>query len=153
MSSVSSVAQNGKAVTVKKTFSRTTSVSTTIEANASTIWELLTDAPNYPSWNSTIISIDGKIAFKEKIRLKSTLDSSRTFKLKVKAFVPNEELVWGDALGERVYRLERKGKVILFSMTEKIGGVMFPLFANKIPSFDESFEQFARDLKKEAEKK
>ena len=29
---------------------------------------------------------------------------------------------------------------------------MFPLFANKIPSFDESFEQFATDLKTAAEK-
>ena len=36
-------------------------------------------------------------------------------------------------------------------MVEKIGGLMFPLFASQIPSFDESFEQFTADLKKEAE--
>ena len=36
-------------------------------------------------------------------------------------------------------------------MTEKIGGLIFPLFANKIPSFDKTFEQFTADLKKEAE--
>jgi hypothetical protein len=36
-------------------------------------------------------------------------------------------------------------------MTEKIGGLMFPMYAKYIPSFDESFEQFAADLKKEAE--
>jgi hypothetical protein len=36
-------------------------------------------------------------------------------------------------------------------MTEKIGGFMFPLFASKIPSFDQSFEKFTADLKAKAE--
>ncbi len=36
-------------------------------------------------------------------------------------------------------------------MTERIGGPLFPLFAGMIPSFDESFDKFASDLKKEAE--
>ena len=38
-----------------------------------------------------------------------------------------------------------------FSMVEKIGGPLFPLFAKMIPPFDKAFEQFAKDLKKEAE--
>lgn len=63
----------------------------------------------------------------------------------------NEKLVWGDALGERVYTLTKNHNGVLFNMTEKIGGLMFPLFAKKIPSFDASFEQFAADLKKAAE--
>ena len=36
-------------------------------------------------------------------------------------------------------------------MVEKIGGLLYPLFARMIPSFDQSFEQFAADLKKTAE--
>ena len=28
---------------------------------------------------------------------------------------------------------------------------MFPLFASQLPSFDQNFEQYAADLKKEAE--
>ena len=86
-----------------------------------------------------------------KIKLKSTLDSNRVFKLKIKEFVPNQKLVWGDAMGERTYTLQDNGGSTLFTMTEKIGGPLFPLFASKIPSFDESFEQFAADLKKKAE--
>ena len=54
-------------------------------------------------------------------------------------------------MGQRTYTLEQKEETVLFTMTEKIGGFMFPLFANKIPSFDESFEQFAKDLKRKAE--
>ncbi|WP_284977587.1 hypothetical protein [Arthrobacter sp. fls2-241-R2A-200] len=82
----------------------------------------------------------------------STLDPSRTFKLKIKEFEPPHRLVWGDALGARVYTLtETNGGQTMFDMTERIAGPVFPLFANKIPSFDASFEQFAADLKAAAE--
>ena len=144
--------QDGKSKTVKKTFNRTTEVSTYIEANPAIIWSLLTNAEEFPKWNSTVISIEGKIEEGSKIKLKSTLDSSRTFTLKVKETIPNDKMVWGDAMGERVYTLAKSGTGVVFTMKEKIGSFMFPLFANKIPSFDESFEQFARDLKQEAEK-
>ena len=70
---------------------------------------------------------------------------------KRQVLVPNQTLVWGDAMGQRTYTLQAQGNSTVFTMTEKIGGFMFPLFANKIPSFDASFEQFAADLKKEAE--
>ncbi len=147
------ISSNVKATTIKKTFSRTTSVSIEIQADAKTIWSLLTNAENYPSWNSTIISIHGKIALGEKIQLKSYLDSKRVFKLSIKEVQPERRLVWGDAMGRREYNLipNSNGKTN-FVMTEKIGGPMFPLFAKMIPSFDESFEKFANDLKKEAEK-
>ena len=151
MTTLNSMAQSGKASTLKKTFSRTTTVSNQIEADPAIIWSLLTNATDFPRWNSTIISIDGSIEKGEKIKLKSTLDPSRTFKLKVKEYVAGEKLVWGDPMGKRTYLLEKKGDLTIFTMTEKIGGFMFPLFANKIPPFDDSFEQFAKDLKKEAE--
>lgn len=142
---------SGKANTVKKTFSRTTSISIEILADASTIWGLLTNASDYPKWNSTVLSIEGNIQTGGKIKLKSTLDPKRTFILKVKEMVNNKKMVWGDMMGERTYLLEELGNGVRFSMSETIGGVMFPLFANKIPSFDESFETFAADLKRAAE--
>ncbi|MGB1039848.1 MAG: SRPBCC domain-containing protein [Flavobacteriales bacterium] len=153
MANLISMAQNGKAATIKKTFSRTTTISQTIDADITTVWEILTNASNYSKWNSTIISIEGEIKKGSKIKLISTLDSTRIFKLKVKEAIPNQKLVWGDAMGKRTYTLEKKEGKTLFTMNEKIGGFMFPLFANKIPSFDESFEQFTADLKKEAESK
>ena len=151
MTQLTANAQSGKATTVKKTFSRTTSVSIEIMATPATIWSLLTNAEQFPQWNSTVISIEGSIEEGNKIKLKSTLDPSRTFKLKVKEMLKEEKMIWGDAMGKRTYTLSPSGKGVLFSMTEKIGGPIFPLFANKIPSFDESFEQFAADLKKAAE--
>ena len=142
----------GKASTVKSAFSRETSVSISIDADPTVIWALLTNAADYPRWNSTVISIEGRIAMGEMIRLKSALDPKRIFKLKVKELETGKKLVWGDAMGQRVYTLiKNPGGGVTFSMREKIGGPLFPLFAKMIPPFDDSFDQFAADLKEEAE--
>lgn len=143
---------NGKALTIKKIFSRETAVSIDIQAEKKTIWALITNAPDYARWNSTVISIEGNITGGAKIQMRSALDPKRVFKLTVKEFEVESRLVWGDAMGKRVFELRSMGNgVTNFSMTEKIGGPLFPLFAGMIPPFDRSFEQFAGDLKKEAE--
>jgi len=57
-------------------------------------------------------------------------------------------------MGARIYTLApnlRSGTRV--TMPEEIGGPIFPLFARMIPSFDESFIQFAVDLKSAAEEK
>lgn len=142
----------GKALTIRKPFSRETAVSIDIQSEKSIVWALLTNAGDFERWNSTIISIQGTIAPGEKIKLKSILDPKREFKLKVKEFEPENRLVWGDAMGIRTYTLKSMNKGWTnFSMTEKIAGPLFPLFAKMIPPFDQAFEQFAIDLKAEAE--
>ena len=144
--------REGKATTTKKTFSRETSVSTTINADPSIVWALLTHASDFPRWNSTVTSMKGEIRAGGTVELKSVLDDKRTFKLKVKEIVPEKRLVWGDATGTRVYTLDKvNGGQVRFTMSEKIGGPLFPLFSGAIPSFDETFERYAADLKKEAE--
>lgn len=150
MATATTFAQN--AATTRTTFHRETTVSTTIKADEAIIWALLTNASDYPRWNSTVTSIQGNIALGEKIVLKSTLDAKRSFTLKVKEFQPAKELVWGDGKGQRTYTLQNNGDgTVTFSMTERIGGLMFPMYAKYIPSFDDSFNAFATDLKNEAE--
>ena len=147
-----SKSQARRATTIRKTFSRETSVQTTIFADPAIVWALLTHASDFPRWNSTVISVKGAIKEGGSIELKSTLDEKRTFKLKIKEFVPEKRLVWGDSQGSRVYTIDKgAGGDTHFTMSEKIGGPLFPLFASYIPPFDESFEQFVADLKKEAE--
>ena len=141
----------GKAITVRKTFSRETSVSIPIQADPAMVWALLTNAADYPSWNSTVVSLKGEIKQGGFLELKSTLDEKRVFKLKVKEFEPEKRLVWGDRTGSRIYTITKSGTGILFTMAERLGGPLFPLFAGFIPAFDASFERFAADLKKEAE--
>ena len=144
---------DGRARTVKETFSRETSVSIHIQAAPEIVWSLLTNGSDFSRWNSTVVSLEGEIRPGETIKLKSTLDESRTFALTVKELVPQKRLVWGDRQGNRVYTITEAqgGDGVTFTMTEKIGGLLFPLFSRMIPPFDESFERFAADLKKEAE--
>lgn len=145
-------AQFGIATTVKTTFNRETKITISIKADTAIVWALLTKASDYTRWNTTVTSIEGTIALGETIKLKSTLSEKRIFKLKIKEMQAHKKLVWGDSNGNRVYTLSNNNDgTVLFSMTEKIGGLMFPLYAKHIPSFDKSFEQFASDLKKESE--
>lgn len=145
------------ATTQKTTFSRTTTVQIGIKSSKKIIWNLLTDLADMTRWNSTIISIKGAIKLGEKIELKSTLDESRTFKLKVKALQAEKSMVWGSGMapffkGVRTYELKDNADgSIQFTMTEQLGGLTFPMAAKHIPSFDASFDTFAKDLKKEAE--
>ncbi|MGB0368120.1 MAG: SRPBCC domain-containing protein [Flavobacteriales bacterium] len=143
---------NQSAKTVKKTFSQETSVSVSINADANTIWNLLTNASDFPRWNSTVTYIKGEISLGQKIELKAKIDEKRTFKLKIKEFTPQKHMRWGDAMGNRDFYLtsNQQGGTD-FKMVEKIGGPIFPLFSKMLPSFDEAFDQYAADLKAEAE--
>lgn len=152
MITTASLSAQRPATTNRTTFHRATTVSTVIRADEAIIWALLTNAADYPRWNSTVTSINGNIALDEKIVLRSTLDAKRSFKLKVKEFEPAKKLVWGDGKGKRTYTLKNNDDgTVTFTMHERIGGLMFPMYAKYIPSFDASFDAFAADLKKEAE--
>jgi uncharacterized protein YndB with AHSA1/START domain len=148
-----STVPEGKSVTVKKIFSRETSVWVDIAAAPVVVWALLVDAASYSLWNSAVLSIEGMIAKGEQIKLRSTFDPKRSFYLKVKELEPEKRLAWGDNNGTWVFTLTPRGDggATTFTMSEKIGGLMFPLFARFLPSFDEAFERFAADLKREAE--
>lgn len=147
----------GKGKTTRKTFTRETSVSIHIQAGPEVVWALLTNGPDYTRWNSTIVSFEGTVGESETIKLKSTLDPNRTFKLKVRGVKAENSMRWESGAapffkGVRTYQLDvLADKTVTFSMTEKLGGLMFPMAAGQIPDFTASFEQFAADLKSEAE--
>jgi uncharacterized protein YndB with AHSA1/START domain len=153
LASTDAATQPSPAVTTRTTFHRETSVSTVISAADSTVWALLTNAADFPRWSTTVTSIEGRIAPGERIVLRSTLDAKRSFKLQIREFTPSRRLVWGDGKGQRSYEITPNGDgTVTFRMHERIGGIMFPLYAGAIPSFDASFNAFAADLKAEAER-
>ena len=148
---MSTTASDGVASTTRTAFSRSTRIAQRIDADAATVWRLLTTAAEYPRWNSTVVSLDGQIALGSKIKLVSTLDPSRTFSLKVKEFEPNARLTFGGAMATRTYSLSGDAGGTRVEVVERIGGPFFPFLAPMIPPFDENFEQFTADLKKAAE--
>lgn len=146
-----------QATTSRKTFRMECSISADIRATPETIWQILTNAKDYTRWNTTIISFEGSIRQGAQIKLKSTLDPKRTFKLKVSKQDAPHTMVWEDGMapmfkGVRTYRLTKLNKsTTRFTMTEVFSGIMLPLIAGSLPDFKPNFEQFATDLKKTAE--
>ncbi|HAA10473.1 MAG TPA: SRPBCC domain-containing protein [Cytophagales bacterium] len=151
MTTTSTLAQTGNAQTEKERFAQQTSVSIEINADAAIVWTLLTQAQDIPRWNSTIVSLEGNIAVGDKIKLVSYLDPKRTFKIKVKEMEAEKHMLWGDNQGKRTFTLTPTEKGVTFSMVERMGGLMYPMYKKYLPDFDESFNKFAADLKKEAE--
>ena len=133
-----------------------------ISAPAERVWALLTDGPNYTSWNPTVLQLDGSIRVGEKIALVSTVNPKRTFKLNVAEMSPpgasnGGRMIWSDGMplglftGARTYLVDERDGVTTFSMTEEYTGLLSGLITKSIPDMSESFVQFAEGLKTAAE--
>jgi len=148
---------DGTAITTHSAFRIRVLVGITVRAAPSAIWALLTNAQDFPRWNSTVQSVQGKIAAGETILLRATITPERTFKLRVTTFAPNEHMVWQDGTplfrGVRQYALTpRRSGATDVTMAETLSGLMLPMIARSLPDQGPSFERFLADLKAEAER-
>jgi len=138
------------------TFRMECTVKCNIVATPADIWALLTNAADFPRWNSTVTSITGDIAKGNKLALRVPV-SDRTFSPRVTELVPEERMVWSDGMapmfkGERTFTLTlREDRSTDFTMTEVFSGVMLPMIKGSLPDFAPVFDQYADDLKREAE--
>ena len=152
------IVANGKAVKTKKAFRLEYGVGITINASPQTIWAILTNAPAYPQWNTTVDSIKGTIALGEKIKLHAKISPKRAFSLKVSEFDPAKKMVWSDGnamfKGVRTFTLENMGpNTTVVTMREVFTGAMLPMIKGSLPDFTSDFETFVADLKRKAESK
>lgn len=151
-------AVDGRARRTKTTFRMGYTVAIRIQAPPNRIWALLTTADDFPRWNSTVKNVEGQIALGEKIKLRATIAPERTFNLTVSAFTPETLMVWTDGraplfTGVRTFTLTPQADGSTdFSMAEVFSGIMLPMIAGSLPDFGPTFEQYASDLKREAER-
>jgi hypothetical protein len=150
------IAINGRANKTKSAFRMEYSAGINIKAKPDRVWALMTNAADFPRWNSTIKSIEGRIALGETIKLIASIAPTRTFNLKVIEFVPEKRMVWSDGnamfKGVRTYTLSPKADGSTdFTMSEVYTGLMLPMIAGSLPDFSPAFEQYVADLKREAE--
>jgi hypothetical protein len=149
---------DGTAIKTRTTFRLECSVSNIIEASPEKIWRLLTDAENYTKWNSTLTNLEGNISLGEMVKMKVPQAPGRTFKVKVKEFTANKSMLWQDGfapmfMGRRYFTLQPEADgTTTFTMSEVFSGLMLPMIAGKLPDFKPIFEQYAADLKREAER-
>jgi hypothetical protein len=139
------------------TFAMTCTVEVNISARTEIVWSLLTDAKDFPRWNSTVAGIEGEIREGERLRL-HVPGTKRTFKPQISGVVPARRMIWSDGLagvfrGVRTFALNpRDVNSTDFLMEEHFSGFMFALTKRMLPDFRPIFEAYAQDLKREAER-
>ena len=141
----------------KNTFSMVCRVETRIQAGSEIIWSLLTNAKGFPNWNSTVSRIEGQIREGERLRI-HVPGTSRTFKPQVLDVIENKCMTWSDGFapifkGSRTFELSPNVNGSTdFVMEERFQGLIFAVVKNRLPDFGPIFEQYASDLKREAER-
>ena len=146
-----------KAIKTGSTFRMDCSIRTTIQASPDRIWALLTDAAAFPRWNSTVTSIEGKIAEGETLKLKVPTAPERVFKPRVSLVEPGRTMTWSDGMapmfkGVRTFTLTPNADGTTdFAMREEFSGLMLPMIKGSLPDFAPVFEAYAEDLRRAAE--
>jgi uncharacterized protein YndB with AHSA1/START domain len=155
---MSSPPLDGRAHQTSSTFRMECAVGVIIATPAQKVWSLLTDAPGFPRWNSTVTSIEGEIRAGGKLKVRVP-NVSRTFALSVRHFEPPRRMVWSSGAapiftGERTFEVaERPDGTSQFTMVEVFGGLMLPVIKRSLPDFGPIFATYAADLKREAERR
>lgn len=131
---------------------------TNINASRETIWDILTDAAGYPTWDPGTIRIEGTIAPGERITAYSKLSPKRAFPVRIADFIPGRLMIWAGGMpfglfkGVRTFTLitQRDGTTN-FSLHEEFSGPLLPLIGRTLPDMTKTFEEFAAGLKARAE--
>lgn len=136
---------------------KTFETSTEIKAKPERIWALLTDAASYPSWNTTVERVEGRIAPGEKIKLHVKINPGRAFPVKVAELSPPARMVWAGGMpfglfkGVRTFTLTPHGDSVRFEMREVFSGPLSGLIERSLPDLQPAFDEFAASLKRRAE--
>jgi hypothetical protein len=132
--------------------------SSVIRATPEAIWAILVDGASYPRWDSGVLSVDGRIAPGETIKVVSGANPGRTFPVKVSEFTPARSMTWSGGMplglfkGVRTFTLAPAGDgTVRFGLREEYSGPLLSMMWRSMPDLGPSFAQFANGLKQRAE--
>lgn len=130
----------------------------TIAASQQAVWDVLADGEHWPSWDSGVDGVDGRIALGEKVKVRSAAAPGRAFAVKVTTFEAPTRLQFTGGMplglfrGVRTYDLSPNGSgTVTFRMREEYTGALLPMIWRSIPDLGPSFERFAQGLKQRVE--
>jgi hypothetical protein len=129
-----------------------------IAASREAVWAVLSDGASWPSWDSGVDAVEGRIAAGETVRIRSKAAPGRTFPVKVTQFDPPAHLRFSGGMPLGLFRGVRSYEVsdetdgqVTFRMREEYSGPLLPLIWRSMPDLEPSFQQFARGLKQRVE--
>jgi hypothetical protein len=133
------------------------STRTTIAAPPQKVWQILTDLPQWPEWNTTVVSTSGQVALGAKVTVTVKANPGRAFPVKVRTLDAPSRMTWvggmplGLFAGTRTYTLTPHDGGTEFAMDEVYTGPIAGLITKSIPDLQPSFDEFAACLKARAE--
>jgi uncharacterized protein YndB with AHSA1/START domain len=129
-----------------------------IHAPAEKIWAVLTDTAAYPTWNTTVDKVEGKVALGEKLKIWAKISPGRAFPAKVTELEPGVRMVWsfsaplGIFKGARSFTLEPSEQgTMVFHTREVFSGWLAGLITKKMPDLQPTFDAWAQCLKQRSE--
>jgi uncharacterized protein YndB with AHSA1/START domain len=132
--------------------------SSTITSSPEVVWAVLTDGAAWPSWDSGVDAVQGRIGPGEKITIRSQAAPGRAFPVKVTDFEPPARLQFSGGMplglfrGVRTYSVSADGSGgTAFHVREEYTGLLLGMIWRSMPDLGPSFDQFARGLKRRAE--
>jgi hypothetical protein len=132
--------------------------SSTISASAEAVWAVLSDGAMWPTWDSGIEAVEGRIALGETIKIRSEVAPGRSFPVSVTAFEPAKRLRFSGGMplglfrGVRIYDLsEDADGATNFHMREEYSGPLLPLIWRRMPDLGPSFDRFAQGIRHRVE--
>ena len=130
-----------------------------IQALVDRIWRVLTDLPRWAQWNSTVERTVGNVERGAKVAVFVRQSPGRAFPVRVTELDAPRRMVWTGGMplglfkGTRVYELAvPAAAATVFSMREDYTGPLAGLIGKSIPDLQPAFDEFARCLKREAER-
>jgi hypothetical protein len=133
--------------------------SSVINATPETIWAILVDGARYPDWDSGVLSVDGRIAPGETIKVVSGANPGRTFPVKVSESSAPRSMTWTGGMplglfkGVRTFSLAPAGDgTTQFRLREEYTGPLLSMMWRSMPDLGPSIAQFADGLKQRAER-
>lgn len=125
-----------------------------LDAPVESVWQAISNPKNLLRWDTMLLEIKGEIKKGSKFKLRSKINPSQSFSLKVPKYSPPNLMVWKSGIaplfkGVRTYRLEQLKGLTVLRMEEVYSGVMLPLMKKELPDCETIFGTFIRDLKHE----
>jgi uncharacterized protein YndB with AHSA1/START domain len=132
--------------------------SAVIEASPELVWDILVDGTRWPTWDSGVEAVEGRIAAGETVTVRSRAAPGRAFPVTVTEFSPPVRLQFSGGMplglfrGVRTYEVRPDGGGgSRFGMREEYTGLLLRLMWRSMPDLQVSFDQFARGLKRRVE--
>ena len=131
--------------------------SATIDAPPAAVWAVLTDAADYPNWDSGVERVEGSITAGGTIKVFSEVSPGRAFPVTVSELQEHQRMTWRGGMplglfkGVRTFTLTPAGAGTAFAMREEFTGPLLPLIWRTMPDLQPSFDQFTAGLKQQSE--